>query len=552
MPASRSATTDAPVDSIGSLRKLGYRTMTAVLALTAIGLIVAYFSISTLILLQELNFAAQKHFDRWSYLADRARLILEAREPRNRLPVITFRAQQSYRKAYADAESESRKVEQIADELASFWTVVLFNRSLLREFERESIPPKLKKSMLELSTQFDSSGSLGSDDYTQLLVAMRNGELLSPLHRRTVLASLMAQQCLRPLIAILLTLAVGYLLGLWLLWRWTLSPAISELFRRNEQILAAQHIANLCYWFSPDGAAPEFSPGSARVLGLDGALLPRSLEASAKLSPPDDEKRITSIYHRLSGNDGVREITRRIMSPEYGERVIRERVFSRMVRGQRQLMGIMFDVSDLARASEGWANSEKIRLIELVTAGVAHDFNNILGIMRGHAELMLLRRSFSEQGLKSIMDAADTAVAIIAKLRSRVSFSDLEVQTFHADEAINDCVKSLRALTTTDGDVEIVHKTNKDFILHCNRGLFDNAVVNILTNAIEASPHGSVVTVEVDVVKAGDLLLSGDDAGGLAPASHYGCISITDHGMGMSDAVSRRAFEPFFSTKERG
>ena len=71
--------------------------------------------------------------------------------------------------------------------------------------------------------------------------------------------------------------------------------------------------------------------------------------------------------------------------------------------------------------------------------------------------------------------------------------------------------------------------------------------VNIVANAIDASPQGGQITISTRLVR-----LDGDGNSSSAEVTTYARTTITDHGSGIDEASLQRIFEPFFSTKKRG
>jgi two-component system NtrC family sensor kinase len=71
--------------------------------------------------------------------------------------------------------------------------------------------------------------------------------------------------------------------------------------------------------------------------------------------------------------------------------------------------------------------------------------------------------------------------------------------------------------------------------------------VNIVANAIDASPQGGEITISTRLVR-----LDGDGNSGSADVTTYARTTVTDQGSGIDEASLQRIFEPFFSTKKRG
>ncbi|MFV0384391.1 ATP-binding protein [Paracoccus sp. (in: a-proteobacteria)] len=562
-------------DAEVNLRRLSKSTLIAFLSLILVGVTAGYFAISTLVQMQGLTYAATMRLESWRFVADRTLLLLRLEERHHDGTPLARLAQRTVGEAYDQALRSHQAENAIVNRLDTGFMekLGLFDFALLNEFVRQDIDPQLRLSVQEVMGKYIDPRTKGTTDKNRLYIALQNDEFLAPLYRRATLAGIMSQQCVRPLVYILLVVVTGFVLALWLLWTRSLAPAFAmldqrrrsllastteladrnaELSRKNAQVLAAQRMAHICYWFRDGDGAASFSAGFEDVLGLRHQDLPTTPEALARLSEEAEAEKVLTIYRRLSRSDGSEEVTRTIQSRDFGRRVIRERIESRLVGGRRQMMGIMFDISDVARASEGWANSEKIEMMELISAGVAHDFNNILNIILAHAEIMLEERRFSESRTTAIQDAAQTAAAITAQLRSRVAFSDGEPSRLCMAQVVGDCVKSLTKATPEGPRIVMRVAEGENFMLLTTRGLFENAIINVISNAREASRPGQAVEVVLDLIDASELPPSPPGVQSPAPAPRYGRILVIDHGRGMSEAIRKRAVEPFFSTKDRG
>lgn len=547
--------------------------MLAALALILISTTIGYIAVGTLIRLQGLNSASVMHLDNWRYVATRSLTVLQMdRRERDPTPMVGL-AREHLLETFDETEASRQQVNQIADDLNTPLMRVLgfVDTGLLNEFIRSDVDPELSAATRELAERYMRPGDEPSDDYLALFVSLQNGEFLTPLLRRASLAGVMNEQAVRPLVIILVAVAVGIVIALWLIWSKSLAPALvmldqktrslqassdelamsnAELSQRNAQILAAQRIAHICFWFLQGDEAPTFSPGFTSVTGVREANLPQTLEGCAHLSKGHEAQAALTIYRRLSREAGSDEITRTIRTPDLGDRIIRERIESSWSGNQLQLMAIMIDISDLSRASEEWSNAERIELVELITAGVAHDFNNLLAIISGHAEMMLSAREYSPRYADAILDAVQTAAAITVQLRARASLTDAEHRHFSARVAVRDCIDSLMKSAPKGALIDLKTDDRGDFVVYANRGLFENAIVNVLSNGREASEPWQKIDVILEELSPSDLSAAEQD--GLASAPAYGRISVIDKGRGMSELTRKRAVEPFFSTKERG
>ncbi len=227
-----------------------------------------------------------------------------------------------------------------------------------------------------------------------------------------------------------------------------------------------------------------------------------------------------------------------------------------------QALVLIDDVTEISAKEELLVQSQKLEVINSLAGGVAHDFNNVLAVISGSASLLALKMAKQEtlqiEKLKSyvsnISKAVEKGVATtksLAALSGRVS---VDFTSFSLTEAVADIVQICR--TTMDRSVQLSYQPpSAEYTIHGNRGLLEQALLNILINAYHAttimrSPHGrrgGRVTISITAAEPGQ---TGQLTGpGEAPG--YVQVRISDDGVGFSKETLAHAFTPFFTTKEK-
>src|SRR5205823_10381470 len=95
--------------------------------------------------------------------------------------------------------------------------------------------------------------------------------------------------------------------------------------------------------------------------------------------------------------------------------------FIELGNGARLVLGIFRDVTDRNELEQQLRQAQKMEAVGQLAGGVAHDFNNLLAVIRGNAELMLLRANgnleeHSADSLKQVVAAADRAANLTRQL----------------------------------------------------------------------------------------------------------------------------------------
>jgi two-component system cell cycle sensor histidine kinase/response regulator CckA len=202
------------------------------------------------------------------------------------------------------------------------------------------------------------------------------------------------------------------------------------------------------------------------------------------------------------------------------------------------------DVTDRRRTEQQYLHAQKMEALGRLVGGIVHDFNNLLTVVTGHADLLLDAKDVDDpdrSGLQAIHDASTRAVELTAQLLSVTRHRVVAPEVFD----LNDRVRILEPMVTPmlGEDVRLVTSlSERPALIRADRGRVDQVLLNLVVNARDALPGGGVVTIRTDVGPGGDLFGGADRA----------CVSVEDNGVGMSDEILEHLFEPFFTTKGEG
>ncbi|WP_136513306.1 ATP-binding protein [Geomonas edaphica] len=197
------------------------------------------------------------------------------------------------------------------------------------------------------------------------------------------------------------------------------------------------------------------------------------------------------------------------------------------------------------------AQSQKMEAIGQLAGGVAHDFNNMLGVIIGHAELALLATDLSGQmqdRLREILDAASRSAEITRQLLAFSRQQHAEPKVLDLNETIARMLKMLHRLIGEDIDLswspgfELSH-------VRLDPSQLDQVMANLCVNARDAIAGIGKIQIFTDNVTVGTAERA--RVGDLAPG-RYVRLVVADSGCGMSAEVMERIFEPFYTTKQLG
>jgi len=198
--------------------------------------------------------------------------------------------------------------------------------------------------------------------------------------------------------------------------------------------------------------------------------------------------------------------------------------------------------------------AEKMEVIGLLAGGVAHDLNNVLGVVIGYSELLLMDADKSRSigpSLVKIMNGAQRAAAIVQDLLTLARRGVTGRDVLNLNKIIADCQQSpeFEKLSSYHSAVKIRTDLEADLLnvsgssVHLGKTLF-----NLVSNASEAMPKGGIVTIKTanqyldKPIHGYDEVREGD----------YVVLSVSDTGEGIPAADFKRIFEPFYTKKVMG
>ena len=206
------------------------------------------------------------------------------------------------------------------------------------------------------------------------------------------------------------------------------------------------------------------------------------------------------------------------------------------------------DVNARHAAEAGMRDAQKMAAVGRLTAGVAHDFNNVLASIIGSAEL-LERRLRGDPAHRTriavILHAAQRGADLVRQLLAFSRRQPLDPVAVELNNVVRGMSDLLR--TTLGGVVKVETRLGARWPAWADPVQIEHVILNLAINARDAMPDGGTLTVaSADVMLEQPL-----HAVGLAPGA-YVAVSVSDTGTGMTPEVQQQALEPFFTTKPPG
>jgi two-component system, cell cycle sensor histidine kinase and response regulator CckA len=209
------------------------------------------------------------------------------------------------------------------------------------------------------------------------------------------------------------------------------------------------------------------------------------------------------------------------------------------------------DITERLALEAQLRQSQKMELVGRLAAGVAHDINNVLTVIQGHAGILINTAPPNSPALKSLKQIAAASDRAASFVRHLLTFSRKQiVRTKVLD--LNIVLQNLKAMLVPMLGEQIVLNLRCEPDLPpvaADAGMTEQIVMNLAVNARDAMPRGGTLTIETSFVEIPVALVRDHPE---AHAGEFVCLIVRDTGCGMERRVMQRIFEPFFTTKEVG
>ncbi len=300
----------------------------------------------------------------------------------------------------------------------------------------------------------------------------------------------------------------------------------------------------------PDGTLLDANPALVTMLGYESKeeLLSLNLARDIYEDPAERQKILDSYgIHRWV------DILELNWKRKDG-RIITVRTTGGRIIGEDGLVShyevIVEDITERRRLEAQYRQAQKMEAVGLLAGGISHDFNNLLGVIIGNAELLLEatpsgpQQHYGEAIKQAGASAAQLVRQLLAFSRKQVLYS----VTLDLNTIVGDISKILKRLIGEDVQVETLLQKGLGSV-RADRGQMEQILMNLATNARDAMPNGGKVSIRTENA---ELTLEDAKHCVYVKPGKYIRLSVSDSGVGMSEEVKSRVFEPFFTTKPQG
>ncbi len=212
--------------------------------------------------------------------------------------------------------------------------------------------------------------------------------------------------------------------------------------------------------------------------------------------------------------------------------------------------GIIRDITKQKQLEEQLRQSQKMESLSVLVGGIAHNFNNILGVIMGYASLLedpSIEREKLTRNVRVISEAAERGAHLVQQLMTYIKKSPVKFEDVSVHEIITEMTGMV--MQTFPPTIQFsVDLLEGDPIVNADRNQIRQILFNLLLNARDALPKGGTISISTNIVEGTSL------TGNFVQAKdiQYIHIAVHDTGVGMDEEIQNRIFDPFFTTKEIG
>lgn len=330
-----------------------------------------------------------------------------------------------------------------------------------------------------------------------------------------------------------------------------------DALRKAQQRLS--HVISRCpaviYSFETDGQSITPTWVSSNISDLLGFTSEEACAPdwwAAQVHPEDWEQAVSSRAELFRTAKASAEYRLQNKAGDY--RWVRDE--QRLIRGEAgapsEIVGTWMDVTVRKELEAQLRHSQKMEAIGLLAGGVAHDFNNVLAVIRLNSEMVLMGspqlQPQAAHCLEQVTVAVDRATNLTRQLLAFGRKQVMQSTPINLNDVVANLTKMLVRIIGEHVKLECRYAERLPLV-QADTGMLEQVVTNLVINSRDAMPEGGELTVQTDDVTLGKPVAPAQSE---ARAGRFVRLTVSDTGCGIDPKDLPHLFEPFFTTKAAG
>jgi len=344
-----------------------------------------------------------------------------------------------------------------------------------------------------------------------------------------------------------------------------LFAGIMSAYQSTRQLRATKHLLELALHSARMGAwefnipaqTVEWAGEHAKLFGFPLDHSGGNIDAIQDAVHPEDRPKNDQIRQKAIEENIPFDSTYRVVWPDgevrwmhsYGQPILNE-------QGQvDRIVGTTRDITEEVNANEEREKlqqqlnqAQRLESIGRLAGGVAHDFNNMLNVIMGNAELAMDDAEPDteiHESLQGINRAAHRSADLTRQLLAFARRQTISPKDINLNDLITNMLSMLRRLIGEGINLRWNPFENEVFT-HIDPSQVDQILVNLLVNARDAIEGEGKITIETSFIEF-DSEYCADHSGFIE--GDYVMLAVSDNGSGMDKETQAQIFEPFYTTK---
>ena len=321
-----------------------------------------------------------------------------------------------------------------------------------------------------------------------------------------------------------------------------------------------EHAPDGIFLCENNGTIIDGNNETLRITGFEKRSLTANNLITGHLIPSEYHSIVQSLFRTKDASSRVEPVEIEITTSSGGSVPVEITSHPVKISNRELILGVLRDLTQKKAARQEseelrrqFHHAQKLEAIGQLAGGIAHDFNNLLGGIVGYTGLLKKRIEpilpESVEILDKILGVANQAADRTGQLLAFARKGKYQVTTVNMHRVIDDVIGLLEL--TIDKRISLVN--------HCNaprchvsgdHSQLHGALLNLGINSRDALPDGGTITFSTEVVELDDTTAPTMQCS--TTAGTFLKIAVSDDGTGMDETTRNRAFEPFYTTKERG
>jgi two-component system, cell cycle sensor histidine kinase and response regulator CckA len=336
-----------------------------------------------------------------------------------------------------------------------------------------------------------------------------------------------------------------------------LAHDITEILRNEQKLQQMEQRFAIAFRASPmavtisteaDGKYIDANEAFLRMIGRTrGEVVGHT---SSELNVWETLEDRTRIIRELNHKGAVRSFEAIFNSRSRGPRSVQVSAEQIQLDGVPCVLAITNDVTEEKALEEQLRQSQKMEAVGRLAGGVAHDFNNMLGVIMGYCDLAESRadRETVDSDVAHIKKAAQRAAGLTSQLLAFSRQQVLRPSVLNLNEVVTELLSMLHRVIAANVELQFQPSTALGNV-KADASQIEQILINLVVNAGDAMPQGGKIIIETADLELDDAYTRGHPRVQPGP---YVVLSVNDTGCGMSSETLLRIFEPFFTTKSPG